>query len=255
MSKVIDISGQKFGRLTAIKRGPNISGSKIRWICICECGNPNEILVRADALKCGSTKSCGCIKKEKDRIKAKIIGDANLDPRNTNTHRYCAVCENVKKIEEFCSNKKTAIGINYTCRMCAAQQFVNYKNKDPRRTLLRSAKARAKRDKLKFDIDIDDIIIPASCPYLGIPLFSGKKGNPNSPSLDKIIPKLGYTKGNVIVVSRRANVLKLDASVEELEMLSLNLRKVVDAKNISSKEQKDSGISEKRRSSECVKGI
>jgi hypothetical protein len=66
---------------------------------------------------------------------------------------------------------------------------------------------------------MDDISIPDHCPILGIPLFPrrGKQGgSDNSPSLDRIEGKFGYVKGNVIVISNRANRLKSDATIKEL---------------------------------------
>ena len=46
----------------------------------------------------------------------------------------------------------------------------------------------------------------------------------DSPTIDKLIPSLGYTKGNVWIVSRRANMIKSDATLEELELLVGNLK-------------------------------
>lgn len=57
MSKLADLTGQKFGRLTVIERAENI-GDRTRWKCQCDCGN--EIIVYATNLKRGLTKSCGC---------------------------------------------------------------------------------------------------------------------------------------------------------------------------------------------------
>ena len=55
--KSIDLTNQKFGKLTAISR---VKGSK--WLCLCECGNTKEI--RTNSLTRGSTISCGCYHKE-----------------------------------------------------------------------------------------------------------------------------------------------------------------------------------------------
>ena len=67
MGKFQDLSGQKFGRLTVIKRGESIVYSNgkhaTRWLCQCECGSPPK-LIRAGHLKNGSIKSCGCLNKE-----------------------------------------------------------------------------------------------------------------------------------------------------------------------------------------------
>lgn len=66
---------------------------------------------------------------------------------------------------------------------------------------------------------------------LNIPLqFQNGKVEDNSPSLDKIIPELGYVKNNVWVVSIRANRLKSDSSYDELLLLVTNLRKKINAK-------------------------
>jgi hypothetical protein len=56
--------------------------------------------------------------------------------------------------------------------------------------------------------------------------YNQRKKSPNSPSLDKIIPSKGYIKGNVWVISNRANTLKNDASLQELELLVENLKKL-----------------------------
>ena len=63
MGKVIDITGQKFGRLTVTKRVfPNDKYRHSMWLCKCECGN--EKIVNERSLKGGLTKSCGCLQKE-----------------------------------------------------------------------------------------------------------------------------------------------------------------------------------------------
>lgn len=56
--------GQKFGRLTVVRRGPNTAGGSARWFCRCECGGDKEPLVLAGALRNGGTKSCGCLQVE-----------------------------------------------------------------------------------------------------------------------------------------------------------------------------------------------
>lgn len=63
MPKIKDISGQKFGRLTAIKRiGSNKYGNSI-WFCQCQCGDKTEALL--SSLQDGNTRSCGCLHHDK----------------------------------------------------------------------------------------------------------------------------------------------------------------------------------------------
>ena len=87
--------------------------------------------------------------------------------------------------------------------------------------MLAQSRATAKRKGLPHTITIDDIVVPQFCPVFGLKLERGNgKPHDNSPSIDKIIPELGYIPGNVIVVSWRANNLKKDASVTELIQLA-----------------------------------
>lgn len=78
-----------------------------------------------------------------------------------------------------------------------------------------------------FDLTPEDIVVPEVCPVLGIPIEGGegrRKNNPNSPSVDRIVPELGYVRGNVRVISNRANLLKSNATVAELEAVLADLR-------------------------------
>lgn len=47
----------------------------------------------------------------------------------------------------------------------------------------------------------------------------GRKNSPNSPSLDRIVPERGYVRGNVVIVSFRANRAKSDLTIAELKQL------------------------------------
>jgi len=79
--------------------------------------------------------------------------------------------------------------------------------------MLAQAKSRAKRKGIEFNITLDDIRIPEICPYLKIPL---EFGTMFAPSLDRVNSEQGYIKGNVEVISRKANIMKSNASTEEL---------------------------------------
>ena len=73
MGKLIDLTGQKFGRLTVIKRDGYKAG-RVAWLCSCECGN--TITATQNNLSRGCTKSCGCLRNEKSAERAKKAGDA-----------------------------------------------------------------------------------------------------------------------------------------------------------------------------------
>lgn len=88
------------------------------------------------------------------------------------------------------------------------------------KNLLRWARGRAEQKGLSFNLTIEDINIPEFCPVLGIPLFCGDGVScENSPTLDRIVPELGYVTGNVIVISNRANRIKHNATWLELQKL------------------------------------
>lgn len=87
--------------------------------------------------------------------------------------------------------------------------------------ILNRCKFRANEKNLPFDLDIDYLLslYPKDnlCPALGMELaFGDYPSRDNSPSIDRIIPALGYTKGNIIIVSKLANSIKQNASPEEI---------------------------------------
>ena len=76
-----------------------------------------------------------------------------------------------------------------------------------------------------------DIVVPEKCPVLGIPIICapserGKHKGPsdNSPSVDCFDNSGGYTPDNIRVISFRANTLKRDATIEELERVIAYMR-------------------------------
>ncbi len=99
--------------------------------------------------------------------------------------------------------------------------MVDYTNVPREYALYERASKRAKEKGLEFDITPYDIIIPECCPVLGLRLnISPNIHNLDcSPSLDRIDNNRGYIKGNVIVVSFKANTIKSSATVEELKLV------------------------------------
>jgi hypothetical protein len=92
-----------------------------------------------------------------------------------------------------------------------------YREANREKFLLRRASERAKKFGREFDIELSDITIPNICPVLNIPLTVGTgKLHAASPALDRIDSSKGYVKGNVRVISHRANTLKSNATLEEL---------------------------------------
>lgn len=94
------------------------------------------------------------------------------------------------------------------------------------KNLWKHAKHRALTKSLPFDITPEDIIIPALCPIMSKPLGSVGSGS-YAPSLDRIIPELGYVKGNIRVISLLANQMKWNATPEELEIFCRGMLKAL----------------------------
>jgi len=86
---------------------------------------------------------------------------------------------------------------------------------------LNQMKRRARDKGIEFSLTCDDLTIPEKCPILGIPLArSGAHKQDNSPSFDRVDNTKGYTKDNVQVISWRANRLKADATLEEVQAIA-----------------------------------
>jgi hypothetical protein len=87
------------------------------------------------------------------------------------------------------------------------------------RWLCQNAKARAKKYDVPYDLKPSDVKIPSICPVIGIPLSPGiNQLHDGSPTLDRIVPNMGYVPGNVAVISHKANRMKNNnGTLEELK--------------------------------------
>jgi hypothetical protein len=89
------------------------------------------------------------------------------------------------------------------------------------RVRLAAIKRRAQELGVPFDLTAADIRPPKKCPILKIELVRGKgRTEYNSVSVDRIRPELGYVKGNVRILSQRANTMLSDSSPRERLLLA-----------------------------------
>jgi len=160
--------------------------------------------------------------------------------------KVCSRCKEWKLFYMFGTSINSIDKHKSVCKECEALGSAAYRN-SPRgketmflyytkhweRRRLKDAKIRAKSQKLPFNITKEYLksITPPDmiCPALGIQMKAGgnfKSSRINAPSLDRLIPELGYVKGNVIIVSNRANTLKRDATPEELMKIAKFYEKV-----------------------------
>lgn len=75
MAKTLEISGQKFGRLTVTERVENNRHGQSQWKCVCDCGN--VVIANGHKLVSGHTQSCGCYQKDAARFSNKKHGDSD----------------------------------------------------------------------------------------------------------------------------------------------------------------------------------
>lgn len=128
--------------------------------------------------------------------------------------RRCSVCGEWKPESEFAARKERASGFRGQCNDCVNAQRRANRVAAPTGAMLSRARSRAKAAGVPFSITAEDISVPSRCPVLHIPL-DGRDHNHRA-SLDRIIPERGYVPGNVIVISQRANLIKNNATPEEL---------------------------------------
>ncbi len=124
---------------------------------------------------------------------------------------------------DFFSDPKKLVKKSHAARSYQKRKaYINRKNaqyyiKNKEQNMLLSAKTRAKRAGLEFNLEREDIIIPQFCPIMGIELRrDNNKFQSNSPTLDRIDNNKGYIKGNIWVISALANTMKNKATKEEL---------------------------------------
>ena len=88
---------------------------------------------------------------------------------------------------------------------------------------------RAREQDIPFNLTVHDVPeIPEYCPVLGIELKANTVAGPldSSPSMDRIVPALGYVVGNVRIISNRANRIRADATADELRRVAEDAARV-----------------------------
>jgi hypothetical protein len=102
-------------------------------------------------------------------------------------------------------------------RTASREAMQRYRGRDPAAHLWREAKRRAEKNGLEFSIEIVDIHVPDVCPIFGTELVTGgsRETLDDAPALDRIENHKGYVRGNIWVISHRANSAKRDLSIQE----------------------------------------
>jgi hypothetical protein len=158
--------------------------------------------------------------------------------------KKCSKCKTEKTLEDFYNYHKSKDGKTPQCKACMTayrkqnkekqRQYMqqrrltdnesiketrrkSWRNLDPRKRMLQQSRNRAKRKGIEHNISLEDIIVPEMCPLLGVPFIVGTKDNyEHTHSLDRMDPTKGYVKGNVWVITKKANSMKNSATRKEL---------------------------------------
>lgn len=112
-NKVYDLTGQRFGRWSVLKRSGNDDQGAATWLCRCDCGK--ERIVRGYALRYGHTKSCGCLQSEQ-------VTERDWKHGESRTQLY-RVWTGIKK---RCSNPRDPAYRNYGGRgICLCSEWLS----------------------------------------------------------------------------------------------------------------------------------
>lgn len=190
---------------------------------------------------------------EEERIIAHREADKRWREKRmaSNPFKKCTRCGKIKPLDDFkfiFTSKGSNRKFGSICKKCKHEKYLETKEIDIKRAkeyyknnkehvkklrkeryrnniekiLFRSARERARKKNIDFNIDITDIVIPDKCPVLGMPFTVGNnRPVGNSPTVDRIIPSKGYVKGNIMVISYRANTIKSDARPQELMQVAM----------------------------------
>lgn len=139
--------------------------------------------------------------------------------------KHCAECGKLKPLGEFYRGKGVG-GRRSKCKVCEVSLGAKNRSRDPidhkLKRMLCEARRRSKLNGRDFSLTYRDIydLYCEKCPVLGVDLsWNNSKLSFDSPTLDRINNEKGYVPGNVVIVSWRANKIKSDASMEELEAI------------------------------------
>lgn len=118
MADVLNLIGQKYGKLLVVSR--NFSKKRVAWNCLCECGRTS--IVTSDALRCGKTRSCGC-----------LVGKSNIKHGACINYKDSSLYKRWQHMRDRCYNVKNKRYKDYGGReitVCDSwlESFLNYKN-------------------------------------------------------------------------------------------------------------------------------
>jgi hypothetical protein len=160
----------------------------------------------------------------------------HVAPRDV-SDRSCYTCKLAKSAQWKQKNpdKHAKINREWSAKNTASVGATRSRRnaKDPKkywaRSTFQNARKRAAAKNIPFELTQEDIyqLAGTHCPVFGTAFDFIGNGRivPQSPSLDRIVPSLGYVTGNVAVISNKANTIKQNATADEIQQVADWLRK------------------------------
>jgi hypothetical protein len=242
MRPALDTIGQRFGKLLVLKRMDNSNYGRTQWLCKCDCGN--EKIVTRVALVNGSTKSCGCLRKNPFSLEGRKFGKLTVIKLNSikNNHGFrmweclCDCGNNVIISSNHLNQKKRK-----SCGCIVKSGLRNFKNRDDAiwtKLFIDSVIKRAKKEKFEIDITLEDFkkISMETCHYCGIQYDKTREDRiskfTNKPisdtiikynGIDRINSSKGYIKENIVSCCAKCNHAKMDLTQEEFYQHIINI--------------------------------
>lgn len=176
----------------------------------------SEFRERVSKGKVRVTPSC----KECERARNRLYYSRNSEGMKRQARQY------------YLDNKEKVLGdvklYRDSNRHIIQEKGREYYRRKLKNRMLNGSRARAKKYGIEHDISEADFEVPEMCPLLEIPLIIGHASvSEGSPSLDRIDPQKGYVKGNVWVISHKANTMKSNASLEEIHLFYRNINRLL----------------------------
>ena len=231
MSRLIDITGNSYGRLVVVERSGSAKDGKATWLCNCICGK--SLIVQGKDLRSGNTKSCGCLHLEinsqlrtKDEIggvydRLTVIKRAGTTKGGQATWLCKCDCEDEVVVE----GAKLRDGHTKSCGC------LKHENKGRQshpfsaaafNSLFRSMESGAKRRDLEWSLNEEQVmdLTKQNCYYCGIGPQQehqriGCNGSYIYNGLDRIDNAKGYITDNIVSCCKYCNFAKHDRSLED----------------------------------------
>jgi hypothetical protein len=240
MPNRIDITGQTFGRLTALYPCGTTKTKQTLWWCQCSCGN--QVAVRGSYLRTGNTKSCGCLAREQSRernyetrqdLTGLRVGQSTVISFSHTTRgrgesggrphwNVRCDCGKVRVMQAGKIRHALRYGLDLHCIDCEnlSRRSKNWLAKQVMRRYINNAHTRS----IPFELTLETIaqLIQKPCYYCGCPpsnteRHKGKRDTGLTGSysgIDRLDPTQGYTEANCVPCCWTCNRLKNSMTAE-----------------------------------------